>query len=257
MAVISNSTVGTLVSGTSSADTIYNTGANVTIQALGGNDSVLNSNEYIEEDDDSSAYSLGSNAKISAGDGDGTIRNEYAYRVSIDGGKGYDSIYNSGSYASINGGDGSDEIYNDDGWSATINGGKGNDSIKNGGGYASIVSGDGDDTITNGYYYDQYDVYDGGGSSINAGKGNDYIENIGGNVLFTYAKGDGDDVIRDFNETSVLQISGGTYSTQLAYDDYYDEDYTGYYDILVKVGTGSILLEEVPSLSGLKIGTAA
>ena len=52
-----------------------------------------------------------------------------------------------------------------------------------------------------------------------------------------------------------MQISGSKYSTQFSYDED-DEDYEGY-DILVKVGTGSILLENVASLESVKIGTAA
>lgn len=148
MAVISNSTVGTLVSGTSSADTIYNTGANVTIQALGGNDSVVNHNDYIEDEDESyMADSLGSYAKISAGDGDDTIRNENAYLVSIDGGKGKDFIYNSGSTAMISGGDNNDTVQNDDAWGSTISGGKGNDSITSSS-YDSIDGGDGNDDMS-------------------------------------------------------------------------------------------------------------
>ena len=42
MANISNSTNGTLISGSSSADTLKNWGANVTIDAAAGNDTIYN-----------------------------------------------------------------------------------------------------------------------------------------------------------------------------------------------------------------------
>ncbi len=52
---ISNSTKNTVITGTASADSIYNSASSVTIDALGGNDTINN-------------YS-GSNLIISAGDG--------------------------------------------------------------------------------------------------------------------------------------------------------------------------------------------
>ena len=45
MANISNSTANTLVTGTSSADSIYNTGGNVTINSGSGNDTINNQSQ--------------------------------------------------------------------------------------------------------------------------------------------------------------------------------------------------------------------
>ena len=58
-----------------------------------------------------------------------------------------------------------------------------------------------DDTIQN----------SGANVSISAGAGNDYINNSSENILFFYESGN--DTIRGFDETSTLQVAGGTYSS--------------------------------------------
>ena len=69
-----NTTSNTLISGTSDADSVYNRGQNVTINAGTGNDTVYNSYGY--------------NSRISLGDGDDSVYNYYGNNVSLVGGAG-------------------------------------------------------------------------------------------------------------------------------------------------------------------------
>ncbi len=111
--------------------TSYNDG--VTIQGLGGNDSVMN---------------YGSEVSIDGGNDNDTIDNRGSSNT-ITGSSGKDSIRNSGTGASIDAGDDDDTIYTNS--SATINAGSGNNSIRSGSkDPVSIVSGAGNDTIYNG-----------------------------------------------------------------------------------------------------------
>lgn len=100
---ISNSTSNTLITGTIYADTIYNSGTNVTNQTGDGNDSI-----YHE------AYSWqDSFIKVNAGAGDDTIIGRYG-DSSIFGGAGSDiiSLGTSSGVQTITSGSGNDTIYN-------------------------------------------------------------------------------------------------------------------------------------------------
>lgn len=103
---IENSTVNTIISGTSENDTIYNTGAVVTIQAGAGDDSIKNTANL---------------AKIYGADGNDIIYNYSSSEVTLVGGKGDDSIradYKNYSGYGVNNviqytyGDGNDTILN-------------------------------------------------------------------------------------------------------------------------------------------------
>ncbi|MBE8949651.1 MAG: hypothetical protein SR3Q1_03510 [Quinella sp. 3Q1] len=149
--------------------------------------------------------------------------------VTIDAGKGDDSISNSGN-------------------NVLLGGGAGNDTIENSGGYSYSRSDTGEEDDFSIYVSESYS---GSNVTIDAGKGNDFIRNSGSNVtisggagndhislgavgnLIEYASGDGKDTILGFNESDTLTISGGSYSTQASGSD-----------VLVKVGKGSILLKD-------------
>ena len=219
------------ITGTEGADTIYNTLSGVTINALGGNDSIRNS---------------GDNVTIDSGAGEDTISNSESSNVSIDAGAGQDSISNSGSLVTIDAGADNDSIQNF-GTNDLILGGDGNDSISNsklgyvngeevisdGGKSSTILGGDGNDYIRN----------SGDNVTIDGGQGNDYIYNSGGsNVLFNYMSGDGYDTIVGFNATSTLQITNGTYFSQVSGTD-----------IVVSVGSGAITLVDAATLSAVNI----
>ena len=64
--------------------------------------------------------------------------------------------------------------------------------------------------------------------------------------MIRYASGDGNDTIRGFNESDTLTITGGSYTTQ-----------TSGNDVIVKVGSGNILLQDAKgkSLNINKTGT--
>ena len=95
MAVITNTKVATLISGTNKNDYVMNYADNVT-------------------------YSSGSTVTISTGSGNDSVENSAdSHNALIDTGKGNDTIYNDGSKVTINGGAGNDSLV----------GGKGKDTI--------------------------------------------------------------------------------------------------------------------------------
>ena len=171
---INNTVNSSLVTGTEGDDIITNTGKSVTINALGGNDSITNNTG-------------GKNSTIDAGAGDDTIINNYAQRVSIAAAEGADSIFTSGNYT-------------------TIDGGEGNDSITNNGGYFLLIDGaEGNDFIT---------MKNGTGTTVSGGEGNDTIKIAGStNALIEYEEGDGSDLIQGFDKTDSLRISDAEFST--------------------------------------------
>ena len=230
MAVIQSTLSNTLLSGTSSDDTIQNGGywyengtntwhyggSNVTINTGAGNDYIYNEGDF---------------AEITGGNGNDTINNEVlgesagGSQVKISGGAGNDSIKNDGDDATLKGGAGNDYIEN---WapSTFIYGNEGNDKIYSCGSNVTINAGAGNDSIWNGGYYDS----------------NGWYSYSGSNVLFTYSSIDGNDVIYGFKADSTLSISGGSYSTTKIGDN-----------IIVTVGDGKISLIGAASLSSVNI----
>ena len=256
------------ISGGNGNDTVINNAFNVTISGGTGNDSVI---------------SKGNNAKMFGGNGDDTLSAEVfsAYNwdteswentvysgATIDGGAGDDYIYSHNSGTTISGGAGADHIYNYNS-GTTISGGDDGDLIVNGEFFANggmnvrlfggddvdtitssgsnslLDGGGGDDFIYNGkYFYEPWNVYY--GSSYNGehddslkssnvtiigGAGNDSIDNNGERVIYVYNAGDGDDTISGYGDSDTIKISD-SYSTQASGSD-----------VVVKVGSGSILLK--------------
>ncbi len=169
--VITNYNKNSLVSGSSSAESIYNYAGGATIRGNGGNDYIYNST--------SSYY---------------TVNGGYGY-VTIDGGDGNDTIKSWDPRASINGGDGTDLISLKS-WNSTdvtINAGKGNDTIYGdslGGILYQYKKGDGNDLI---YNYSAKDTITitGGGNWSTVTSNNDVIVNVAdsGNMTLVGAKG--------------------------------------------------------------------
>ena len=123
-------------------------------------------------------------------------------------------IYNTESYTLLSGTSDADYIQNGDygdagGDHVTIKADSGNDSIYNfNRGYSRIFAGDGDDSIFN---YNSHEI------GIKGDVDDDYIENYGesttidggeGADTFIYNKGEGKDVITDFADDDLLQITG-------------------------------------------------
>lgn len=181
MANIRNYAYDTLVTGTGTDDSIYNTGSRVTIDTGNGNDTVRNGSDISD-----------------------------ATKVIIDSGLGDDLISNSGVNGIIDAGDGNDTIDNS-GANTSIIGGADDDSITNGGANALIKSGSGNDTIR---HYSS-------NASIIGGTGDDLISlaSYSQNNLIEYRAGDGNDSIIGFNGTDTLSIAGGSYHTAKNGDD--------------------------------------
>ncbi|MBR2774847.1 MAG: hypothetical protein IKD73_07665, partial [Selenomonadaceae bacterium] len=136
----------TVVTGTESDDYIGNHGTNVTINALGGNDTVMNygaSNVTINGDADNDI--IFNVARLNGQSGAGETL-ESPDNVLINGGAGNDYIAAEGTNVTITGGAGKDSIAAD-GDFASINGGAGNDSIEINGDNASVNAGAGSNQI--------------------------------------------------------------------------------------------------------------
>lgn len=168
---------------------------------------------------------------LSGTSGKDTIINEGDH-VTIDGGKGNDYIYNEGYNTSISGGANNDVIYNSHNHSYksgsydTIDGGAGDDSICSSS-YCIINGGSGNDYISLPYADNV---------TIMAGKGDDTIDSGGTPIfyvpmLYLYAEGDGNDVIYNYNNSSVVSITSGSFDTSTIGND-----------VLIKVGEGTITL---------------
>ena len=242
---INNTTNATLLTGTALADSILNSGDNVSINALGESDTIDNS---------------GANASILAGDGDDSVCNgSDATGSSIFGGAGNDILDNFASNVFLSGGDGLDSISTAQEQSnVTIDAGAGDDFIYN---YEmasaiSISAGDGADTIDN---YGSNVTMDGGAGNdsivsretadavtVDAGAGDDYIALLkeDGSALINYTSGDGADTIVGFSSVASLQIGDGTGTYSIATDDD---------DLIVTVGDGSIILDGAASLEAVNI----
>ena len=216
---------------------------------------------------DDHIYNQSTNVSISGGAGNDSISNrDTAFNVTILGGDGDDSINNRGyKNISISGGAGNDTIKSgfqngDTGENITIDGGDGDDSIDSRGYYkyegetslvytpvknVLLLGGDGDDYISSDYN-ENATISGGNGSdsiynrsdaaTILGGTGNDSIYNSADSVVYFYNTGDGDDTISGYGSSDTLKISG-SYSTQTS----------GSSDILINVGSGSILLKNAKS----------
>ena len=226
------------------------------IDALDGNDTISNGDDTQSSgnglsisggggDDNIYVYS-GSNHTLVGGEGNDTITHlnpwfNYEGVVSniIDGGTGDDSITASGSYSTIIAGTGNDVISNK-GNDVTILCGDGNDSICNYYGDSVLISGgDGDDVI-----FLRSNTYNttGKGSmvTVNSGKGNDTIQNTAEDEwgravknIFQYSKGDGNDVIVNFNHSDELHVAGNFATIENGND------------IVIQVGEGSVVLKDL------------
>ena len=128
MANFVNYDSNSLVSGTNDDDYIMNYGANVTISAENGNDTVHN-RYYLNEYPDK--------VKINTGDGNDSVYNNAGDAVTIDTGAGNDSLSGGDGKDTLSGGSGNDKLL----------GGKGNDSLWGGAGNDSLWGGDGNDTF--------------------------------------------------------------------------------------------------------------
>ena len=219
----------------------------MTIQGKAGGDNIDNG-----END----FSKATNVLINSGSGDDDIENKGNY-VIINGGNDNDSVFSYGSNCEINGNKGNDNIQSPGGY-VTIHGGNGDDYLTKNAivwsysdGSSSVeythngtIYGDaGNDTIYNNHSDNGLMDSGSGDDEITSNKsnnvtmiggtGNDTINNFGSTVLYKYAKGDGNDIIRGFSETDTLEITSGNYTTARSGADF-----------LVKVGSNKITIKD-------------
>ena len=184
-------------------DTVENIAESISAEGGAGNDQFINNGDF----------------STLVGDAGKDSFTNYGDEVTISGSAGSDFIYTSGNKVSLTGGAGKDTIQNE-GSEVYMLTGKGKDSINNAGDRASILADAGNDYIQS----------SGNNSSILGGKGRDSIRNDGKNVtisggkgndklwggensdIFIYGKGDGKDIIYNFDNADILQITG-TFST--------------------------------------------
>ncbi|MBR4384347.1 MAG: hypothetical protein IKP64_12415, partial [Selenomonadaceae bacterium] len=186
------------------------------------------------EADNDTISNSGRSGWLNGGDGADKISNS-GDNATVYGGNDDDNIGVNGDYAYVNGETGNDVI-SSQGINCTLIGGDGNDSIYSGyeANNSSISAGTGDDTIS---------VYAGSNLSINGGTGNDFITLRGStSCVVEYNAADGDDTVAGFSVNDTLNISGGSYSSQIS-----DKD------VIVYVETGSILLSGAANLSSVNI----
>ncbi len=208
--VIVNRNSNTTVRGTSyilKPDAIYNHGHDVTIQALGGDDQILNYGVALSD----TSNSAGSNVSINAGNGNDSVSNHGRY-AAIDGGAGNDSIFNSSwginstlnggagndsihndaSEVKINAGAGNDNVYNHNGSNTLIDLGDGDDSVYNRDNHSTILGGEGNDTFNNNYYSDNVLIDGGAGDDYfiyNWGRDSTLLGGDGNDTMGTYKNG--------------------------------------------------------------------
>ena len=134
-----------LVTLTAGNDTYNNSVEGATINALGGDDTVINVNDPIYSSES------GYNVSINMGAGNDSVYNYEGDYATITTGAGNDTVHNRSWYTTINTGAGDDSIYNDydSNKGISISGGTGNDTISNDGENVFFVynSGDGNDVI--------------------------------------------------------------------------------------------------------------
>lgn len=227
---IVNTLPNTLITATEQADTIENLGTNVTIQALGGDDFIINN-----VDSTVTAAEFGN--LIAAGDGNDTVYNHHTYNPTIYGGAGDDSIVISRGHKTFaDGGAGNDSILGvfannpDSDWAM--------------GGHATILGGDGDDFISTGYTNDS--TIDGGNgddsiitcglnNTINGGAGNNFIQiTATSNDFGSFIVLNGNTTVDGFNTgfgagTDTVYVTGDAPAVDFKADGltlYYDDDGT-------------------------------
>ena len=232
-----------LITGTEGADNITNRQVGATINALGGNDNInsYGANSIVDAGagNDYVYNNNSSNVSVSGGDGDDTLETNFSSNVTVDGGAGDDYLVNGDDHGSggdsilFLGGAGNDFLANYEGSASSLYGGDDNDTLYNDSGFVIMDGGDGNDSISHNYAANV---------TITAGKGDDTIKfnTYANNNLIKYTDGDGNDTIEGFHNSDTLQIGGGSgiYYTQVSGSD-----------ILVSVGSGSILLKGVATLS--------
>ena len=190
----------------------------------------LTSGDDIYENNDSNKiiYGIGGNDSI----------NNKGSQVTIDGGSDNDTIVSNNDGISIDGGEDADIISLTGGTLITINGGVGNDTIVVTDVTNSQIKGGGDNDIIS-----ISDITNNGENTIEGDEGNDTINSsVTSGIIYSYKKGDGNDVINGFGENDTLYVTDSGYPVSVSGND-----------LIVTAGDGKITLSGAASLSNPNI----
>jgi hypothetical protein len=164
---------GSQVDGTNNADVICINADNVTVNALGSNDTIVdngnNNTIYMGDGNDVFVPGTGTGSTIDAGAGDDTVTGTPGTDT-ITGGEGDDTLIGGAGDDTISGGNGNDRLEGDAG-ADTISGDAGTDNLDGGDGTDTLNGGAGDDTLIGGAAND----------NLNGGDGADNLEGDAGN----------------------------------------------------------------------------
>ena len=164
----------------------------------------------------------GSNLGVAAGDSYTAIERIDAtdFADTITGSAASETLNGLGDIDNIDGGGGDDVIDGGNG-NDTLRGSSGNDSIFGSTGLDTLYGDAGFDTLDGG---DGNDILHGGddGDVLKGGLGNDTLYGEGGNDIFSFARGDGDDVVDQTGalagDIDVLGFTGGIANTNLWFE---------------------------------------
>ena len=191
------------MTGSNLADTITNSGSNVTINAQDGANLIRNYSDDVKitsgADDDAISNS-GSQVTIKAGAGDDSILNTSS-QVTIKADTGDDLIENYGASSFIYGGAKHDTISNF-GTNIFVSGGAGNDVLSNTNSNVTLSGDGGNDSIQS----------SGANSSVKGGAGVDSITNTGENAIIWSDAGN--DLIINGSDSSSIGLSETTTSDE-------------------------------------------
>ncbi|MBR4903279.1 MAG: calcium-binding protein, partial [Selenomonadaceae bacterium] len=242
----------TLIAGTSGDDYLSNAGGkNVTINGLGGNDTIVNA--LVDKKVNTGNYSV-----INAGEGDNKVSIAGSAYVTVNTGDGSNTICSdsNGMDNVIYLGNGKNSVITSNRRSSIIGGAGGNGITLHNGSFNSYVeAGDGNDTVAVGHYEitvkggDGDDVInlfrDAEDSFIIPGKGNDKITvyNNKHSQTYQYTQGDGDDTVTGFGADDTLKVVGVSSVSSVVKDG----------NLVLDFGDGSFTFAGVSAAASLNV----
>ncbi len=235
-----------LLIGGHGADTINGLGGMDTLHGQGGDDTMdggAKRDVLYGNDGEDTLYGSAGNDVLVGGNGDDRLYGDQD-NDTLEGGEGYDVLHGGESDDQLFGGNGDDMLQGGDGddrlhggagndqlfggnGDDMLQGGDGDDRLHGGAGNDQLFGGDGDDTLTGGAGDDRLSG-DGGNDRLEGGTDNDTLTGGEGNDDFFFRKGDGADVITDFEDgadTIVIlaqteaQAQAGQGETFIDFDD--------------------------------------
>ena len=213
-------------------DTLHGGGGNDTVGSAAGDDNVFG------DDGNDSVFGGIGNDIVNGGTGDDVVQGNQGADV-VQGNMGNDTVYGGQGDDTVYGGQGDDQVWGDIGNDSvfgnlgadtldggdgddTVQGNQANDLVQGGAGNDLVYGGQGNDTVGGGLGNDRL-FGDLGDDVLSGGLGNDTMTGGAGADTFVFAKGDGADLITDFNrnEGDHVQLSGphGAYAATQVWAD--------------------------------------